>query len=66
MREPAAADAPYAGEVPADARVQEVAGAVTLAGRPFAVVDGGGVIVGALDPETVVAVLAGTWEHGGR
>ncbi len=49
----------FAGEVPARAKVAEVARAVLAAGRPFLVVEDGQ-RVGAINREQVIAVLAGT------
>jgi len=49
----------HAGELRADAKVAEVAADVEAAGRPFAVVDAGGTVIGELTREAVVAVLIG-------
>ena len=49
----------FAGEVPAGAKIAEVARTVLAAGRPFLVVERGE-RVGALTREQVIAVLAGT------
>ena len=49
----------YAGEVRADARIAEVAADVEAADRPFAVVDGGGQVIGRLSRDAVIGVLVG-------
>ena len=48
-----------AGEVRADAKVQEVAIAVAAEDAPFAVLDDGGAVVGSLGREDVLQVLVG-------
>ena len=48
-----------AGEVRADAKVQEVAIAVAAEDAPFAVLDEGGAVVGSLGREDVLRVLVG-------
>ena len=48
-----------AGEVRADAKVQEVAIAVAAEDAPFAVLDEGGAVVGSLGREDVLQVLVG-------
>lgn len=47
----------YAGEVPASAKIADIAGNLSDATRPFAVVDGSGAIVGKVSRDDVVAVL---------
>ena len=49
----------YAGSVPAEARIAEVAAEVEAAERPFAVTDGAGRVIGELSREAVIAVLVG-------
>jgi glycine betaine/proline transport system ATP-binding protein len=54
----------YAGEVRASDRVQAIARTVVEADRPFAVVDGGGRVIGRLEPAAVVEVLLGEASSG--
>jgi glycine betaine/proline transport system ATP-binding protein len=49
----------FAGQVPATARIGDIADRVEAAGAPHAVVDAGGAIVGAIDRRIVVDVLVG-------
>ncbi len=58
--------AEFAGAVPAEAKIQAVARQVVDAGRPFAVTDGEGRVIGQIDRDAVIAVLAGerTGAHG--
>lgn len=57
-----AAEGAVAGELPATARIEEIAHRVVKAERPFAVVDERGQRIGQLDRESVLEVLA----PGGR
>jgi len=59
LMQPLGGSADFAGAVESDAKVASFAAAIIGAGRPFAVVDGAGVAVGAVTPQAVVAVLAG-------
>ena len=52
-----------AGEVRADARVQEVAMAVAPGHAPFAVLDESGAVIGSLDREDIFNVLVGLETH---
>ncbi len=58
VMDPPAEGEALAGELPAEARVVEVARRVVQAGRPFGVVDRAGRVVGRLGPEAVLEVLA--------
>ena len=58
------ASADYAGELDADARVAAVAERVVHADRPFAVVDEGGTVIGRLERDAVIDVLAASGERG--
>lgn len=49
----------YAGEVPADSRVADIAAEVEAADKPFAVVDGTGKVVGQITRQAVIDVLVG-------
>ena len=49
----------YAGEVPADARVADIASQVEAADKPFAVVNGTGEVVGRITRQAVIDVLVG-------
>src|SRR3546814_31806 len=52
-------DAAYAGSVPADARVASFAAQIVGEGRPFAVADVDGTVIGRIERDDVVDVLAG-------
>jgi glycine betaine/proline transport system ATP-binding protein len=54
-----AAKGDYAGEIPADAKIDGVAADIEAAGKPWAVVDGAGKIVGQVTRDAVIAVLVG-------
>ena len=49
----------YAGQVPADAKIADIASRIEAADRPFAVVDEAGQVLGEVDREAVVSVLVG-------
>ncbi len=49
----------YAGEVKADQKIAAVAARVVEAGRPFAVVDAGGALVGEIAPQPILDLLIG-------
>ncbi len=51
--------ASYAGNVPADARVASFAAQIVGDGRPFAVIDVDGTMIGRIERDDVVDVLAG-------
>ena len=51
--------AAYAGSVPADARVASFAAQIVGEGRPFAVADVDGTVIGRIERDDVVDVLAG-------
>jgi hypothetical protein len=53
------AGASYAGNVPADARVASFAAQIVGDGRPFAVIDVDGTMIGRIERDDVVDVLAG-------
>jgi glycine betaine/proline transport system ATP-binding protein len=61
IMKPANGSAEYAGEVPAAARVAEIAGRVEAEDRPFAVVEDG-CVIGKVDRAAVLGVLVGR-EH---
>ncbi len=57
----------FAGEIVAEAKIQTIARQVIDAGRPFAVTDRTGQLIGQIDPAAVLAVLVGDQagpEHG--
>ena len=54
-----AAKGDYAGEIPADAKIDEVAAEIEAADKPYAVVNGTGEIVGQVTRDAVIAVLVG-------
>jgi glycine betaine/proline transport system ATP-binding protein len=57
----------FAGQIPADAKVQTIARQVIDAGRPLAVTDRDGRVIGQLDRAAVLAVLLGdqgSTQHG--
>jgi glycine betaine/proline transport system ATP-binding protein len=64
LMEPLGSSRDFAGEVGREAKVASFAAAVVGAGRPFAVVDGAGVPVGEVTPQSVIAVLAGINQPG--
>jgi glycine betaine/proline transport system ATP-binding protein len=51
------------GQVEANARVASVAERIVRAERPFAVVDGSGKVIGRLDRDRVIDILASTGER---
>ena len=59
VMDPPRPDASYAGEVAAQARVASFAADIVGAGRPFAVVDETGAVLGSIAPAKVVDLLAG-------
>ncbi len=54
-----AAKGDYAGEIPAEAKIDEVAADIEAADKPWAVVDSAGRIVGQVTRDAVIAVLVG-------
>ncbi len=54
-----AAKGDYAGEIPAEAKIDEVASDIEAADKPWAVVDSAGRIVGQVTRDAVIAVLVG-------
>ena len=54
-----AAKGDYAGEIPADAKIDGVAADIEAADKPWAVVDSAGRIVGQVTRDAVIAVLVG-------
>ena len=61
---PAAGADGFAGEVAADARIETIARQVVEAGRPLAVTDGAGTVIGQIDRAAVLAVLVGDQPAG--
>ncbi|MBL0374093.1 glycine betaine/L-proline ABC transporter ATP-binding protein [Rhizobium sp. KVB221] len=53
----------YGGSVSPDARISTFSSAIVSAGKPFAVVDGSGQILGEVTPQAVVALLADVGER---
>jgi glycine betaine/proline transport system ATP-binding protein len=63
---PAASANGFAGEVPAEAKIETVARRVIDAARPLAVIDRAGRVLGQLEREAVLAVLVGDRQDGAR
>jgi glycine betaine/proline transport system ATP-binding protein len=62
MRTPSMAD--YGGSVAPEARVSSFSAAIVSSGKPFAVVDGGGQVLGEVTPASVIDLLAGVDTEG--
>lgn len=56
---PSAEGTQWAGEISADARIEDIADRVEAAGQPFAVVDASGRRVGIIDGRAIIDVLIG-------
>jgi glycine betaine/proline transport system ATP-binding protein len=61
MRQTAGGD--YGGSVGPDARISTFSAAIVASGKPFAVVDPSGEILGEVTPDAVIALLAGLGEE---
>jgi glycine betaine/proline transport system ATP-binding protein len=53
----------YGGSVRPDARISSFSAAIVASGKPFAVVDPSGEILGEVTPDSVIALLAGLGEE---
>ncbi len=54
----------YAGEIRPEQRIAAIAGRVIEAGKPFAVVDAGGTLIGEIAPQPILDLLVGRGPSG--